>query len=182
MNVIKTKIEGVVILEPKVFQDPRGYFFESWSKRVFREKVADVEFVQENESSSAKGVIRGLHFQLPPHAQAKLVKCVVGKVIDVALDLRKDSPSYGQHVAVELSAENKREFFIPRGFAHGFSVLSDYAIFQYKCDNYYAPESEGGLSILDDSLGIEWGINPHEAILSQKDMNHPLFKDFDSPF
>lgn len=182
MNFIKTEIEGVVILEPKVFEDTRGYFFESWSKRIFIENVADVEFVQDNESSSTRGVIRGLHFQKPPHAQAKLVRCVRGSVIDVAVDLRKGSPTYGRHVAVELSEDNKRQFFIPRGFAHGFAVTSDYAVFQYKCDNYYAPASEGGISILDETLGIDWKIDPQKAILSEKDKLHPLFKDFNSPF
>lgn len=182
MKVTKTPIEGVVIIEPRVFDDARGYFFESYSKRVFDKEVAPVDFVQDNESCSSRGVMRGLHFQRPPFTQAKLVKCVRGTVLDVAVDLRKSSPTYGQHVAVELSEENHRQFFIPRGFAHGFAVLSDTAVFQYKCDNYYAPESDGGISIQDESLGIDWRIDTADAILSEKDLRHPLFKDFDSPF
>lgn len=182
MNVIKTDIEGVVILEPRVFNDARGYFFESYNKKVFDEKVGSVDFVQDNESCSTRGVMRGLHFQRPPFAQAKLVRCVKGAVIDVAVDIRKGSPTYGRHVAVELTEDNHRQFFIPRGFAHGFAVLSDIAVFQYKCDNYYHPEADGGISILDTSLGIDWGIALDDAILSDKDKKHPLFKDFDSPF
>lgn len=182
MNVIQTEIPGVMILEPRVFTDPRGYFFESYSKREFDRLVAPVEFVQDNESCSSYGVMRGLHFQRPPHAQAKLVRCVRGRVLDVAIDIRKGSPTYGRHVAVELSEENHRQFFIPRGFAHGFAVLSDTAVFQYKCDNYYCPEADGGISILDQSLGIDWMIQPERAILSDKDTRHPLFRDFDSPF
>lgn len=182
MKVIKTDIEGVLILEPRVFEDSRGYFFESYSKRVFDAEVMPVTFVQDNESCSSRGVMRGLHFQRPPFTQAKLVRCVRGRVLDVAVDLRKSSPTYGKHVAVELTEENHRMFFVPRGFAHGFAVLSDTAVFQYKCDNYYAPEFDGGISILDDSLGIEWQIPESEAILSAKDQNHPLLKDFDSPF
>ncbi len=182
MNVIKTDIEGVVIIEPRIFKDARGYFFESFSKREFDEKVCKVEFVQDNESCSTRGVMRGLHFQRPPYSQAKLVRCVRGAVLDVAVDLRKGSPTYGKHVAVELSEENHRQFFIPQGFAHGFAVLSDTAVFQYKCDNYYHPEADGGISILDGSLGIDWRIDPADAILSDKDKNHPLLADFDSPF
>ncbi|MDE5871075.1 MAG: dTDP-4-dehydrorhamnose 3,5-epimerase [Muribaculaceae bacterium] len=182
MEIIKTNIEGVVIIEPRIFKDTRGYFFESFSKREFDEKVAKVDFVQDNESCSTYGVMRGLHFQKPPFAQAKLVRCVKGAVLDVAVDIRKGSPTYGQHVAVELTEGNHRQFFIPRGFAHGFAVLSDVAIFQYKCDNYYHPEADGGISILDDNLGIDWRIDPSKAILSEKDMGHPLIKDFDSPF
>lgn len=182
MEVIKTDIEGVFIIEPRVFNDVRGYFFESYSKQEFDEKVAKVDFVQDNESCSTYGVMRGLHFQRPPFTQAKLVRCVKGKVLDVAVDIRKGSPTYGRHVAVELSEENHREFFIPKGFAHGFAVLSEIAVFQYKCDEYYHPESEGGISILDDSLGIDWRINPADAILSEKDTKHKLLKDFDSPF
>ena len=182
MNVIKTGIEGLLILEPRVFNDSRGYFFESYSKRLFDSEVASVDFVQDNESCSTKGVIRGLHFQRPPFCQAKLVRCVKGCVLDVAVDLRKGSPTYGQHVAVELSEDNHRQFFIPHGFAHGFSVLSDVAVFQYKCDNYYHPEVDGGISILDDSLGIDWRVDIADAILSEKDLKHPLLKDFDSPF
>lgn len=182
MQVIKTAIEGVVILEPKVFKDARGYFFESFSQREFEEKVCKVNFVQDNESMSSYGVMRGLHFQCPPYSQSKLVRCVRGKVLDVAVDIRKGSPTYGQHVAVELSEENHRQFFIPRGFAHGFSVLSETAVFQYKCDNFYHPEADGGINILDDSLGIDWQIPNDRAILSEKDTKHPVLKDFDSPF
>ncbi len=182
MKVIKTDIEGPVIIEPRIFEDARGYFFESYSKEVFDAEVTPVDFVQDNESCSTYGVMRGLHFQAPPHAQAKLVRCVKGKVLDVAVDIRKGSPTYGKHVAVELSEDNHREFFIPRGFAHGFAVLSDVAVFQYKCDNYYAPQADGGISILDSSLGIDWEVDASKAILSEKDMKAPLFKDFDSPF
>lgn len=171
-----------MIIEPKLFNDSRGYFFESYNKKAFDEEVAKVDFVQDNESCSTRGVMRGLHFQLPPYTQAKLVRCVEGRVLDVALDLRKESPTYGQHVSVELSAENHRQFFIPEGFAHGFAVLSERAVFQYKCNNFYAPGHEGGISILDDTLGIDWQIKPEEAILSDKDTKHPLFADFKSPF
>ena len=182
MEVIETEIEGVVIIEPRIFKDARGYFFESFSKREFDEKVAKVDFVQDNESCSTYGVMRGLHFQKPPFAQAKLVRCVKGAVLDVAVDIRKGSPTYGQHVAVELTEDNHRQFFIPRGFAHGFAVLSDVAIFQYKCDNYYHPEADGGISILDETLAIDWKIDPSKAILSEKDTKHPLLEMFDSPF
>lgn len=182
MKVIDTSIEGVKILEPRVFEDARGYFFESYNKEVFDREVAPVDFVQDNESCSTRGVMRGLHFQRPPYAQAKLVRCVRGRVLDVAVDIRKGSPTYGRHVAVELTEENHRQFFIPRGFAHGFAVLSDVAVFQYKCDNYYHPEADGGVSILDDTLGIEWGIDPREAVLSEKDTRHVKLVDFDSPF
>lgn len=182
MNCIKTDIEGVVIIEPRIFRDPRGYFFESYSKREFDQKVDPVDFVQDNESCSTCGVMRGLHFQRPPFAQSKLVRCVRGRVLDVAVDIRKGSPTYGRHVAVELTEENHRQFFIPRGFAHGFAVLSDVAVFQYKCDNYYHPEADGGISILDTSLGIDWRISLDEAILSDKDKKHPLLGQFDSPF
>lgn len=182
MNVIKTEIEGVVIIEPRIFPDSRGYFFESYNKEVFDREVAPVDFVQDNESCSTRGVMRGLHFQLPPFTQAKLVRCVRGSVLDVAVDLRKGSPTYGRHVAVELTEENHRQFFIPRGFAHGFAVLSDVAVFQYKCDNYYAPQADGGISIRDLSLGIDWKIDPSQALLSDKDMHHPMLEDFDSPF
>lgn len=182
MEIIKTNIEGVVIIKPRIFKDARGYFFESFSKREFDEKVRPIDFVQDNESMSAKGVMRGLHFQKPPFAQAKLVRCVKGRVLDVAVDIRKGSPTYGQHVAVELTEDNHHQFFIPRGFAHGFAVLSDIAVFQYKCDNYYHPEADGGISIQDTSLGINWQIDTADAILSEKDTKHPLLKDFDSPF
>ncbi len=182
MNVIPTAIEGLLIIEPRVFNDSRGYFFESFSQREFEEKVGPITFVQDNESMSTRGVMRGLHFQCPPYTQSKLVRCVKGAVLDVAVDIRKGSPTYGQHVAVELTDENHRQFFIPKGFAHAFAVLSDIAIFQYKCDEFYHPESEAGISILDESLGIDWHIPSDKAILSEKDTKHPLFKDFDSPF
>lgn len=183
MEVIKTNIEGPLIIEPRVFADARGYFFESFNLKEFEEKTGlKVDFVQDNESASSYGVMRGLHFQRPPFAQTKLVRCVVGKVLDVAVDIRKGSPTYGQHVAVELSAENHREFFIPKGFAHGFAVLSPTAIFQYKCDNYYAPQADAGINILDTTLGIDWRIPQDKAILSEKDTKHANLADFDSPF
>lgn len=182
MEVIKTDIEGIVIIEPTVFKDARGYFFESFSQREFEEKVRKINFVQDNESMSSYGVMRGLHFQRPPFTQSKLVRCVKGTVLDVAIDIRKGSPTYGHHVAVELSEDNHRQFFVPRGFAHGFAVLSDIAIFQYKCDNFYAPQSDGGISILDESLEIEWHIPIDKAVLSEKDTLHPCMKDFESPF
>lgn len=182
MNVIKTPIEGVLIIEPRIFRDARGYFFESFSQREFDEKVRPINFCQDNESMSSYGVMRGLHFQRPPYTQSKLVRCVRGAVLDVAVDIRKGSPTYGQHVAVELTEDNHRQFFVPRGFAHGFSVLSDTAVFQYKCDNFYHPEADGGISILDDSLNIDWRIPTDRAILSDKDTRHELLKDFDSPF
>ncbi|MDE7347758.1 MAG: dTDP-4-dehydrorhamnose 3,5-epimerase [Muribaculaceae bacterium] len=182
MEIIDTEIIGLKILKPKVFTDSRGYFFESYSKKLFDHDVAEVEFVQDNESCSTFGVIRGLHFQRPPYCQAKLVRCVTGRVLDVAVDIRKGSPTYGKHVAVELSEDNRLQFFIPHGFAHGFAVLSDKAVFQYKCDNYYHPEAEGGISILDPDLGIDWKVDMNEAILSEKDKRHSLLADFDSPF
>ena len=182
MEVIKTDIEGVVIIEPRIFEDARGYFFESFSQREFEEKIGKIVFVQDNESKSSYGVMRGLHFQRPPFTQSKLVRCVKGAVLDVAVDLRKSSPTYGKHVAVELTEDNHRQFFIPQGFAHGFAVLSEEAVFQYKCDNFYAPQADGGISILDESLGIDWKIPTDKAILSEKDTKHPLLKDFDSPF
>ena len=182
MEVIKTAIEGVVIIEPRIFKDARGYFFESFSQREFDEKVKPVRFVQDNESMSSYGVMRGLHFQRPPFTQSKLVRVIKGAVLDVAVDIRKNSPTYGKHVAVELTEDNHRQFFVPRGFAHGFAVLSDGAIFQYKCDNFYAPQADGGISILDGDLGIDWHIPMDKAILSEKDTKHPLLKDFDSPF
>lgn len=182
MKVIKTKIERVVIIEPKVFKDTRGYFFESFSQKDFEEQVCKINFVQDNESMSSYGVMRGLHFQCPPYAQSKLVRCVKGRVLDVAVDIRKGSPTYGQHVAVELTEDNHRQFFIPRGFAHGFAVLSDIAVFQYKCDNFYAPEADGGINIKDESLNIDWQIPMSSAILSEKDLKHVCLKDFDSPF
>ena len=182
MEVIKTILDGVVVIEPRLFEDARGYFFESFSQRDFDEKIGKVVFVQDNESKSSYGVMRGLHFQRPPFTQSKLVRCVKGAVLDVAVDIRKGSPTYGQHVAVELTEENHRQIFIPKGFAHGFAVLSETAVFQYKCDEFYHPEADGGISILDDSLKIYWKIPMDQAILSEKDTKHPLLKDFDSPF
>ena len=182
MDVIKTEIDGVVIIEPKIFGDARGYFFESFSQREFEEKVRKINFVQDNESMSSYGAMRGLHFQRPPFTQSKLVRCVKGTVLDVAVDIRKGSPTYGQHVAVELTEDNHRQFFVPRGFAHGFAVLSETAIFQYKCDNFYAPQADGGISIKDESFGIDWKIPADKALLSEKDTLHECLKDFDSPF
>lgn len=188
MDIIQTKIPGVVIIEPKVFGDARGYFFESFSQREFDEKVAipffgkSIQFVQDNESMSSYGVMRGLHFQRPPFTQSKLVRCVKGAVLDVAVDIRKGSPTYGQHVAAELTEDNHRQFFVPRGFAHGFAILSETAVFQYKCDNFYAPQADGGISIKDDSLGIDWKIPTDKALLSEKDTLHSILKDFDTPF
>ncbi|MBR1499086.1 MAG: dTDP-4-dehydrorhamnose 3,5-epimerase [Bacteroidaceae bacterium] len=182
MEVIKTAIEGVLIIKPRIFKDTRGYFFESFSQREFEEKVGPICFVQDNESMSQYGVMRGLHFQRPPFTQSKLVRCVKGAVLDVAVDLRKGSPTYGQHVAVELSEENHLQFFVPKGFAHGFSVLTETAVFQYKCDNFYAPQADDGISILDQSLGIDWRIPTEKVILSEKDTKHPDLKDFESPF
>jgi len=212
MEVIKTAIDGVLILQPKVFGDKRGYFFESFSQREFDEKVAPIlghtiNFVQDNESMSSYGVMRGLHFQRPPYTQSKLVRCVKGAVLDVAVDIRKGSPTYGQYVECLLTGRDDEgirianelggtvfsdislqtsavglQFFIPKGFAHGFAVLSETAVFQYKCDEFYHPEADGGISILDDSLGIDWRIPTDRAILSEKDTKHPLLKDFDSPF
>ena len=177
MEVIKTEIEGLYIVEPKIFRDARGYFFESFSEREFAEKVGPVKFVQDNESMSSYGVMRGLHFQRPPYAQAKLVCCTVGRVLDVAVDLRKNSPTFGQWYAVELNETNHRQFFIPRGFAHGFSVLSETAIFTYKCDNLYHPEADGGVLLSDPDLNIDWQIKPEDMILSEKDKKHPMLKD-----
>ena len=213
MEIIKTAIDGVLIIEPKVFGDKRGYFFESFSQREFDEKVAPIlghtiNFVQDNESMSSYGVMRGLHFQRPPFTQSKLVRCVKGAVLDVAVDIRKGSPTYGQHVECLLCAHDEegariakqfaghtfncqlsifncqlgQQFFVPRGFAHGFAVLSETAVFQYKCDEFYHPEADGGISILDESLGIDWHIPTDKANLSEKDTKHPLLKDFDSPF
>ncbi|MBQ2875075.1 MAG: dTDP-4-dehydrorhamnose 3,5-epimerase [Bacteroidales bacterium] len=182
MNVIKTDIEGLVIIEPRLFRDARGYFFESFSEREFAEKVAPVKFVQDNESRSSYGVLRGLHFQKPPYAQAKLVRVVKGRVLDVAVDLRKGAPTYGKYVAVELSEDNHLQFFLPRGFAHGFCVLSDEVIFQYKCDNYYAPQSEGAVIWNDPDLGIDWRIPQEDVVLSDKDRCHPAFKELDDVF
>ena len=182
MNVIETKIKGLYLIEPRIFEDSRGYFFESFSQRDFDSKIGNIVFVQDNESKSTYGVMRGLHFQRPPFTQSKLVRCVKGAVLDVAVDIRKGSPTYGQHVAVELTEDNHRQFFISKGFAHGFAVLSETAVFQYKCDEFYHPEADGGISILDDTLGIDWRIPTAQAILSGKDTRHPLLKDFTTPF
>ena len=218
MEVIKTKIDGVYIIEPRVFEDARGYFFESFSQREFDEKVGHITFVQDNESMSSYGVMRGLHFQRPPFTQSKLVRCVKGAVLDVAVDIRKGSPTYGQHVECLLCARDEegeriaqqfeghkfngqcsstseaakpsamfhgqlgQQFFIPKGFAHGFAVLSETAVFQYKCDEFYHPEADGGISILDDSLGIDWRIPFDKALLSDKDKKQPMLREFDTPF
>ena len=173
MEIIKTQIEGVLIIEPRLFKDERGYFFESFNQKEFEDKICKTTFVQDNESKSTYGVVRGLHFQKPPFAQSKLVRVVKGAVLDVAVDIRKDSPTFGQHVAVELTEDNHRQFFIPRGFAHGFSVLSKEVIFQYKCDNFYAPQNEGAIAWDDPNLGIDWRISIDEILLSEKDKSHP---------
>ena len=177
MEVIKTAIEGVFIIEPRLFKDDRGYFFESFSQREFNEKVRKVNFVQDNESKSSYGVLRGLHFQKPPYAQSKLVRVIKGAVLDVAVDIRKGSPTFGKYVSVELTEDNHRQFFIPRGFAHGFSVLTDEVIFQYKCDNFYAPQSEGALAWDDPDLGIDWRVPANEIVLSEKDKYHERLRD-----
>ncbi|MDE6860958.1 MAG: dTDP-4-dehydrorhamnose 3,5-epimerase [Duncaniella sp.] len=182
MEILKTDIEDVLILKPKVFNDTRGYFFESYSKNKFDRKVAPVDFVQDNESMSTSGVVRGLHFQNPPYAQSKLVRCVRGRVLDIALDIRKGSPTYGKHVAVELSEENHLQLFIPKGFAHGFAVLSDIAVFQYKCDCFYNPDADNGINPLDNSLGIDWRINSTEMVISERDSKRINFGDFVTPF
>ena len=173
MEIIKTQIEGVVIIEPRLFKDERGYFFESFNQKEFEDKICKTKFIQDNESKSSYGVVRGLHFQKPPFAQSKLVRVVKGAVLDVAVDIRKDSPTFRQHVAVELTEDNHRQFFIPRGFAHGFSVLSKEVIFQYKCDNFYAPQSEGAIAWDDPDLGIDWQISIDDILLSEKDKSHP---------
>ena len=182
MNIIPTSIFGVLILEPRIFEDSRGYFFESFSQREFDEKVMPIRFVQDNESMSSYGVMRGLHYQRMPYTQSKLVRCVRGKVLDVAVDIRKGSPTFGQHVAVELSEDNHRQFFIPKGFAHGFSVLSETAIFQYKCDAFYAPQSEGGIQLIDPDLGIDWRIPLDKAILSDKDVVRKRLSEVEPDF
>ena len=183
MEVLKTEIEGVLILEPVVFGDSRGYFFESFNAAEFSRKTGlDINFVQDNESLSHYGVLRGLHFQLPPYSQSKLVRCVKGRVLDVAVDLRAGSPTYGKYVSCELSEENHRQLFVPKGFAHGFAVLSQDAVFQYKCDEFYHPEAEGALMWNDPDIGIDWLLPAEDVELSAKDRNHPCLKDFDSPF
>ncbi len=180
MNVISTDIPGVVVIEPRIFRDERGYFFESYSQREFDEKVAPVKFVQDNESRSSYGVVRGLHFQRPPMAQSKLVRVIEGTVLDVAVDIRRDSPTFGRHVAVELSGENHRQLFLPRGMAHGFAVLSPTATFQYKCDNFYSPADEGAIAWDDPTLGIDWRIPADKVILSAKDARHPRLEAIES--
>ena len=182
MNIIKTEIESVVIIEPRLFKDDRGYFFESFNQKEFEEKVCDTTFVQDNESKSSYGVLRGLHFQKPPFAQSKLVRVIKGAVLDVAVDIRKGSPTFGQYVSVELTGENHRQFFIPRGFAHGFSVLSEEVIFQYKCDNFYSPQSEGAIAWNDPDLNIDWRIPAEKVVLSEKDSKHPRLKDWQNVF
>ena len=182
MEVVETNIEGVIIIEPRIFKDDRGYFFESFSQREFEEKVCKTTFVQDNESKSSYGVLRGLHFQKPPFAQSKLVRVIKGAVLDVAVDIRKGSPTFGQYVSVELTGDNHRQFFIPRGFAHGFSVLSEEVIFQYKCDNFYSPQSEGAIAWNDPDLNIDWRIPIEEVVLSEKDSKHPKLKDLQSVF
>lgn len=183
MEVLTTDIPGLLIIQPKVFGDLRGYFFESFNAREFSEKTGlDIQFVQDNESKSKRGVLRGLHFQNPPFAQSKLVRVVKGRVLDVAVDIRKNSPTFGHYHAVELTEDNHLQFFIPKGFAHGFSVLSDVAVFQYKCDAFYNPQSEGAIAWNDPQLNINWQLNEDEILLSDKDRNHPLFADFVSPF
>lgn len=179
MKVIQTAIPGVVIIEPRIFNDERGYFFESFSQRDFNQEVREIHFVQDNESKSSYGVLRGLHFQKTPYAQSKLVRVIKGSVLDVAVDIRKGSPTFGQHVAVELTGDNHRQFFIPRGFAHGFSVLTDEVVFQYKCDNFYAPQAEGALAWNDPDLHIDWCLPEADVILSEKDRHHPRLKDAD---
>lgn len=182
MNIIKTSIAGLLVIEPQVFKDARGYFVETYNEQRYREAGIDTVFVQDNQSCSSYGVVRGLHFQRPPYSQAKLVCCTVGRVLDVAVDLRKNSPTFGQWFGVELSEENKRQFYIPRGFAHGFSVLSEQAIFTYKCDNLYHPEADGGILLSDPDLAIDWQVPAEKRIISEKDKKHPLLKDFDNPF
>lgn len=177
MEIIKTPIDGLLIIEPRVFQDARGFFEETYNEQRYRDAGIDVRFVQDNLSASCYGVVRGLHFQRPPYTQAKLVSCIVGSVLDVAVDLRKDSPTFGQHVAVEINDKNHRQFFIPKGFAHGFSVLSEYALFCYKCDELYHPEVDGGILLSDPALNINWHIPADKRILSEKDTKHPLLKD-----
>lgn len=177
MNFKKTAIEGVYVIEPRVFNDARGYFFEAWKKEEFEKNIGPIEFVQDNESKSSYGVLRGLHYQKGAASQSKLVRVIKGKVLDVAVDIRKSSPTFGQHVMVELSDENKRQFFIPRGFAHGFLVLSDEAVFTYKVDNHYAPQAEAGICWNDPAIGIDWPIDPKDVLTSEKDMKQPLLKD-----
>jgi dTDP-4-dehydrorhamnose 3,5-epimerase len=182
MKFVNTPIEGLVIIEPTLFGDDRGYFLESYNKKEFEKAIGEISFVQDNESKSSKGVLRGLHFQKPPYAQAKLVRCIEGKVLDVAVDIREGSETFGQHVTVELTGENKKQVFIPRGFAHGFLVLSESAIFAYKVDNSYAPTHDAGIRWDDSMLNIQWGVNEREVLVSEKDANLPFFSEFETPF
>lgn len=182
MNIIKTPLEGLLVIEPQLFRDARGYFVETYNEQRYLDAGIDARFVQDNQSCSSYGVVRGLHFQRPPYTQAKLVCCTQGKVLDVAVDLRKDSKTFGQWFSVELTEENHRQFFIPRGFAHGFSVLSEKAVFTYKCDNLYHPEADGGILLSDPDLNIDWQVPEEHRILSEKDTKHPLLKNFDNPF
>ena len=182
MEIIKTPIEGLLVIEPQVFKDSRGYFVETYNEERYRKAGIAATFVQDNQSCSSYGVVRGLHFQRPPYTQAKLVCCTVGRVLDVAVDLRKDSPTFGKWFGVELSEDNKRQFYIPKGFAHGFSVLSETAIFSYKCDELYHPEADGGILLNDPDLAVDWQIPEELRIISEKDTKHPLLKDFDNPF
>lgn len=182
MKLTKTKIKDLYICEPRIFEDNRGYFFESYSQRVFKESGINIDFVQDNESKSSYGVVRGLHYQLAPYAQSKLVRVLSGKVLDVAVDLRKGSPTFGQWESIELTNDNKRSFLVPQGFAHGFSVLSKEAVFSYKCDNFYSPENERGIHPLDSTLNIDWKLPADKVLLSEKDRNQPLFKDAEHNF
>ena len=182
MKVIETQIPGVVVIEPAIFRDGRGYFFESWSQREFDAKVRPVKFVQDNESRSSRGVVRGLHFQKGRDSQSKLVRVVRGAVLDIAVDIRRGSPTFGKHIAVELTGDNHLQFFVPRGFAHGFAVLEDDTVFQYKCDNFYAPQSEAAIAWDDPALGIDWRIDTASVLLSEKDRHHPLLQDCDCLF
>ena len=182
MKFLKTDITGVVIIEPAVFSDKRGYFLESFNKKNFEDNIGKIDFVQDNESKSSRGVIRGLHFQKPPFAQAKLVRCIKGSVMDVAVDIRKGSPTYGKYVSIELSEDNKKQLYIPRGFAHGYSVLSESAIFAYKVDNNYAPKCDAGILWKDPDLNIQWGVNNDDILISKKDSKLPSFSELESPF
>ena len=182
MKFIKTEIPEVKIIEPTVFGDERGYFLESYNKKAFEENIGSINFVQDNESKSSKGVLRGLHFQTPPFTQAKLVRCIEGEVLDVAVDIRRGSPTYGKHISVKLSGENKKQLFVPRGFAHGFAVLSETAVFAYKVDNSYAPEFDAGIRWNDKELDIQWGMKDGEVMVSEKDAELPFFLEFETPF
>ena len=182
MKFVNTPIEGLVIIEPTVFEDDRGCFSESYNKKKFEKAIGNVSFVQDNESKSSRGVLRGLHFQKPPYAQAKLVRCIKGRVLDIAVDIRDGSDTYGEHITVELSGENKKQVFIPRGFAHGFLVLSNTAIISYKVDNSYAPTYDKGIRWDDPTLNIQWGVNEHDVLVSEKDAKLPFFSEFETPF